>query len=326
MPFRLRPLAWLPPATTKYVYTVLLRPAPLRAAAQSVVKRFIPEVLDFRGVRLALNPADAVVSGSLALGCYEQFEVRVFETFLRPGLAVYDVGANIGLYTAIAARRVAPGGSVVAVEPDGTNCDFIRRTVELNGFSNVRVFRKAVGEHTGAAQLFLCPDNKADHRVFTSGASVQREAVPVPMTTLDDLIDAERLSPPDVMKIDIQGSEHHAWNGMSRTLERQRDLVIFMELWPWGIQHCGGNTTDLLRSAREMGFRIYELDGDNEAIVAVTDDAALAARGLERQHANLLLSRNAIDGRAVIERARRAKDDQFPTPAARNGGAGSKPR
>jgi hypothetical protein len=60
----------------------------------------------------------------------------------------------------------------------------------------------------------------------------------------------------------------------------------------------------MLRSLREMGFHIYELDGDREEIQLVTNDAALAARGLERQHANLLLAREPLDVADVLRRAR----------------------
>lgn len=301
---RLRPLAWVPPATTKYIYTVLLRPRPLRAAAQFVIKRFIPERLVFRDVTLALNPDDAVVSGSLALGCYEQFELRVFDTFLTPGGVVYDVGANIGLYTAIAAQRVGPGGTVIAIEPDANNCRFIAQTVALNDFNNVRVLQQAVGNRTGEAQLHLCPDNKADHRVYANGARSERLTVPVQMARLDDLIAAEHLPLPELMKIDIQGAEQLAIEGMRETLQRQRDLVIFIEFWPWGVRQCGGDAATMLREVRDQGFRVYELDGDREEIVLVTNNAELASRALERQHANLLLSRNEIDMPRILRAAK----------------------
>ncbi|MGB7160517.1 MAG: FkbM family methyltransferase, partial [Tepidisphaeraceae bacterium] len=303
MPFRFRPLAWLPPAAVKYIYTVILRPAPLRAAAQFVIKRFIPEHLTFRGVRLALNQDDAIVSGSLALGTYEEFEIGVFESFLAPGMNVFDVGANIGLYSAMAARRIGSAATVVAVEPGPDNCDFIRKTIALNGYTNVRVFQKAVGDRTGEAMLYLCSNNKADHRIYARGALGERKTVPVAIVRLDDLIAEHALPLPDVMKVDIQGAEQLAIEGMRDTLARQANIVVFMELWPWGIRQAGGDASQLLRTLRELGFRIYELDGDREEIHLVTDDAELAARGLERQHANLLLARDPIDVPAILRAA-----------------------
>lgn len=300
MPFR--PLAWLPPAAVKYIYTVILRPAPLRAAAQFAIKRFIPPELTFRGVRLALNRDDAIVSGSLALGTYEAFELGVFESFLAPGAIVFDIGANIGLYSALAARGVGPGGVVVAVEPGPDNCDFIRKTSALNSFSNIRVFQKAVGDRTGETMLYLCSNNKADHRIYAKGALGERRTVPVGIVRLDDLIAENNLPLPDVMKVDIQGAEQLAIEGMRDTLQRQRHIAVFMELWPWGIRQAGGDAAQLLRILREMEFQIYELDGSPGSIRPVTDDAEIASRDLERQHANLLLTRESIN---VAELSRR---------------------
>ena len=308
MAFRFRPLAWLPPNAAKYIYTVILRPAPLRAAAQFVIKRFIPRELAFRGVRLALNQDDAIVSGSLALGTYEEFELSVFESFLAPGKKVYDIGANIGLWSAVAARRVAPGGIVVAVEPGPDNCDFIARTVSLNGYANVRVFQRAVGDRTGEAMLYLCSNNKADHRIYAKGALGERRTVPVGIVRLDDLVAEHALPSPDVIKVDIQGAEQLAVEGMRQTLAQNHHVVVFLELWPWGIHQAGGHARDLLRTLRAMGFAVYELDGDFERIHLVPEsgDAELASRGLERQHANLMLSRDEIDVDAVLRRAKGA--------------------
>ena len=96
-------LSWMPPKLAAWIYTVLLKPAPIRALAQRVICRFIPEEMPVRGVSLVLNQDDAIVSGNLALGCYETYNLDIFESLLRPGMCVVDVGANIGLYSAVAA-------------------------------------------------------------------------------------------------------------------------------------------------------------------------------------------------------------------------------
>ncbi|MEO7230433.1 MAG: FkbM family methyltransferase, partial [Candidatus Limnocylindrales bacterium] len=49
------------------------------------------------------------------------------------GMTVLDIGANIGLYSAVASRIVGPTGRIIAIEPGPHNCEFIRRTIELNG-------------------------------------------------------------------------------------------------------------------------------------------------------------------------------------------------
>jgi len=130
---------------------------------------FIPEQLEISGVNLTLNRDDAIVSGNLAPGCYETYNLTVFENMLRPGICVVDVGAKIGLYSAIAAKRVGSAGRVVAVEPDAANCPFIRLTRERNDLRNLIVVEKAAGAISGQALLHLCKTNKADHRTYSDG-------------------------------------------------------------------------------------------------------------------------------------------------------------
>lgn len=287
MPLKL--LSWLPPSAAEFVYTVILKPKPLRAAAQFVVKRFIPTTLQVHGVKLALNQDDAIVSGALALGCYERFELDLFESMLAPGMCVVDIGANLGLYAAVAARKVLPGGRVFAIEPEERNCALIGKTIEFNRFTNLTVIRKAVSNVTSPGTLFLCADNKADHRIYDNRA--ERTRVHVEFTTLDDLVRECGIPAIDFMKVDIQGAELLAFEGMGQTLSNHPRIRILMELWPWGISQAGGDARTLLRGLREADFAIYELDGDTKRIAPVTDDERLTALSLERQHVNLLLQR-----------------------------------
>jgi len=287
----LRPLFWLPSWLARDIYTVVFKPKLLRALAHAAIKRMIPARLNVKGVTLALNRDDAVLCGALALGCYGWYELDFFERMLRPGFSVLDIGANIGLYSAVSAGAVGPAGTVFAIEPDRCNCDFLRRTIGLNGFTNVHITQAAASDSTCPGRLFLSSDNKADHRIFDSADG--REHVPVDLTTIDDFVAARGIARVDVVKMDIQGAEPRAFAGMRRTLEANRDVRVVMEFWPWGIVQGGGDARGLLADIRAMGFRIYELDDRVRRAVEVTDDEALAGRNLERQHTNILVQRAA---------------------------------
>src|SRR5688572_27369199 len=84
-------LWWMPPPLAGWIYTVLLKPAPVRALAQKLICRLIPDEIEISGVRLILNRDDAIVSGNLALGCYETYNLELFEKLLTPGMCVLDV-------------------------------------------------------------------------------------------------------------------------------------------------------------------------------------------------------------------------------------------
>ena len=281
-------LRWLPPAWAAWIYTVILKPAPVRALAQKVICLFIPDQLRIGGVDLALNRDDAIVSGNLALGCYETYNLAVFENMLRPGFCVVDVGANIGLYSAIGAKRVGPSGRVVAVEPDATNCSFIRLTRERNHLDNLVVIEKAAGAVSGPALLHLCRTNKADHRSYGDG---QRETVAIEMTTLDSLYSELQLPPVDILKVDTQGFELFVARGMEQMLETSPDVNVLIEFWPWGITKAGGSPKELLEFFTDRGFTIWEIDDYRKELRRLDTFDSILELTLERQHANLYMKR-----------------------------------
>ena len=285
----MRLLSWLPPSAATFIYTVLLKPKPLRKLAHLAIQRIIPEHLDFAGVTLALNQNDAIVSGNLALGCYETFNLEFFQALVRPGMRVLDIGANIGVYSAIAASRAGASGRVIAVEPSDANCAFIRRTKELNNFAQLTVLTRAAAERSGPGKLFLNEENKADHRTFDADGS--RSAVAVEFVTVDDLVSELGLERVDVMKIDVQGSEAAVLAGMQGLMAQAEPLRILMEFWPWGISRAGASPAQVLDSLREAGFVAYEIDGDKRTLRRIADATRLLTLDQERDHVDLFLLR-----------------------------------
>jgi FkbM family methyltransferase len=278
------------PSTADFVYTVLLRPRLLRSAVQKLVMRLIPPQLEISGVQLAMNRQDPVVCGALSMGCYERFELAVFESLLAPGMTVVDVGANIGLYSAVAAKHVGPAGRVISIEPAPENCRILESTLRLNDFRQVTVVRKAVTDESGEGSLYLCEDNKGDHRIFSLDR--QRKRLPIEVSTLDAILRDCAVSKVDVLKVDIQGSEARALKGMTQTLTANEHIRVIMELWPWGIAQAGGDANEALASIRDLGFEIFELDGDKRSVRRITTNAELVLRRLERHRVNLLLQRS----------------------------------
>ncbi len=277
----------MPASVAAYIYTVIFRPKPLRLLVQWIICRMIPRELNLRGVTLVLNQKDAIVSGNLALGCYETENLDLFESLLEPGMCVVDIGANIGLYTAVAAQRVGPNGRVVAIEPGPENCAFIRQTVKRNAFSNVTVLQKAAGARAENAFLYLCATNKADHRIYDQ--AYDRERVPIEILPVDSILDSLGLNQVDVMKIDTQGAEPWVFDGMQRLLQTNQRIKIMMEFWPWGMRQAGRDPAELIKIIQGHNFTISEIHDDGRGRTVLNDPQSVLCLVLERQHTNLLL-------------------------------------
>lgn len=162
----------------------------------------------------------------ISLGTYEAPVQQALIDNVGPGGVVYDIGANVGFFTMLAARWVGPTGRVYAFEPVARNADAIKRSTRLNGFDAVEVFEKAVGATSGMAEL-----NLAQHIGGAMLASVgappdQRGSVAVETVALDDFIATLGLRPPSLVKVDVEGAELDVLRGMAATLNAHGPVLI----------------------------------------------------------------------------------------------------
>lgn len=146
---------------------------------------------------------------------------------LRPGDVFFDIGANVGFFSLIAARLVGPRGSVVAFEPVPANAAAIRRNASLNRLTNVHVIEAAVSDDEGVAELRL--DRHPGGAVLASPGSRDgrgKEIITVPRVTIDGLVERHEAPVPTLIKIDVEGTEDKVLAGLARTAVRCRPVLI----------------------------------------------------------------------------------------------------
>jgi len=276
----------LPLGMPEMLYTVVLRPRPLRRAVNALILKMLPETVTTQGVTIAINPADPVVSGALALGVYENEQTRLVREKLQPGMRVLDIGANLGYYAAVFAQCVGPQGEVIAFEPEPTNFSFLQRTLAVNGFAQARAVHAAVAEAPGETLLFLSEDNKGDHRLYTARPS--QAAISVPVVSIDTLLSGDNRV--DFIKMDVQGAEGRVLAGMRQTLACNPQAMLLTEFWPEGLRSAGTDPMEFLATLRnDCGLRLWETNGAQ--LHLVTDLHALIARHPGRRYTNLFCAR-----------------------------------
>jgi FkbM family methyltransferase len=268
-----------------FVYRTLLKPRPLRLAANRLLL-LLPKKIRLPEGMLMLNPEDPVISGALALGVYERFEMTLFRAVLEEGARVLDVGANVGVYTVIAASRVGPRGSVIACEPEPANFSLLSKNISANGFANVQARDVALADAEGSMQLHLSSSNKGHHTlVALSGAAGDFErSISVRVTTGDSLL---RGAGADIVKIDIEGAEPLALKGLAQTL-MQPELALFMEYSPRAIEALGHAPEEVLNDLVAKGFAMFDIDGRKRRLIPLKDTAAFARRFEGAAYTNLL--------------------------------------
>lgn len=261
----------LPNELPQFVYTKILSPRPLRRATNAILRRMIPERIVLpTGETLCLNQDDAVVSGALFLGAYETAMTKIFLTRLRPNITFVDVGANLGYYTVLACGKV---GRIIAFEPAGENVAILRRNVEANGAANVSVIQSGIGDAVETRRLSLDADNKGKHSLVEGEGKSEEIAI----TTLDRALSDLGIDRVDLIKMDIEGWEAHAFAGMAETLRRGRP-TIFFEYAPARIRLAGGDPFAMIRSLSKLGYDLFTIDERTAGLIPVKDGDARLRR------------------------------------------------
>jgi FkbM family methyltransferase len=246
----------------EYVYTRLLRPAPLRRAANAILLSIVPETIRLGPAVVHLNPTDPVVSGALTLRVFERAELAFFASRCRERMRVVDVGANVGVYTALAMHLAGANGTVVAIEPHAESRRFLRLTIEANAGTKapVHVFDCAASDHEGTAPLFFNPHNKADNRLYRSEATPSAQSASVQLRTIDGMLDEFGLHAIDILKIDVQGGELAAITGAQKTIRNSPGMMLLSEFWPDGIRQAAGCAPErYLALLEKLGLALFEL-------------------------------------------------------------------
>ena len=205
--------------------------------------------VEAEGQRLVGSVRDRAFLYKVKEGHFEPETIRVFCRAVRPGMVVLDAGAYLGYYSLLAARQVGPRGKVYAFEPDPASFSFLERNIRLNGYANVVAIAKAIASTTGVRSFHRHPCDPSMHSLVPRKGS--RTSISVPCTSVDEFLGEQRV---DVVKIDIEGAEPLALQGMMKTLERSPALSLFLELNRTSLSEAGKSPDQLISQIRSLGL------------------------------------------------------------------------
>ena len=207
-------------------------------------------------------------------------ELQYLRYRLRRNDAFVDVGANLGLWTLVAASAVGTVGRVFSFEPNPTTFRRLAANVERNGHSQVvSIFQQAVSRTNGSVS-FKCA---AEHNLSAiSNEPGADNTISVQTVSLDSVLPESGVSG---MKLDTEGHELAALEGAARTIEKS---------WPWLIVEF--NTTLLVSPVlgdwpvyhflASLGYKPFTYSGPHEA-KAITTQFSISG------YCNVLFQRNA---------------------------------
>ena len=198
----------------------------------------------------------------IASQAHEAYALRILERHLRPGYVFVDGGAHIGLYALYASRLIGQQGMVVAFEPDRLNVQTLKFNVAKNKASNAIVVSKALSDKVEDRDFYRS-------QTTLSGSLLNRKDVEtfgkslVQTTTLDHELADSDLIPPRrnvLVKLDLEGAEPQALQGMKEFLLRTRNVGMLIEINPCALANAGDTPDVLYDFLLKHGFAIQYVD------------------------------------------------------------------
>jgi FkbM family methyltransferase len=178
---------------------------------------------------IVLDGAGTVSRSIFLMEGRELEDERNFRRLVRQGMTVFDVGANLGVYTLLAAARVGPEGRVHAFEPVPQLFQLLTESVRRSGSRNILPSDLAVSDRSGSAVMYLGDDRDSD--IHALAQSERRTgSVEVRTITIDDYVEQKSVGRVDLIKIDVEGAELPALRGARRLLAREDAPLIQAEV------------------------------------------------------------------------------------------------
>jgi FkbM family methyltransferase len=181
-------------------------------------------------------------------------EDEIIERFTpKEGGVVIDIGAHIGRYTIIGAKRVGTNGKVVAIEANPSNFEMLNRNIKLNQLTNIISLNNAVYSKETKIKLYL-PGEELGHTIYNTvmsdRAKNEDKFVEVSANTLDYFLQLKEITDVNWIKIDVEGAEFEVLKGATNVLSKSKDIALLIEV------HGPDNYRPILEFLRLYNFKI----------------------------------------------------------------------
>ncbi len=234
-----------------YIYHTPFRPG--RSILGRLAYRIFPQefVADVgAGIKIKVR-LDWATDITYWTGTHEKHdELKVFLSYLREGMVVFDVGANIGFYALHFARKVGPNGKVYAFEPVPEYFERLKQHINLNDVTNIIPVPIALSDQKGTAKMSVA---SGDSSLFHHESD---RFIEVPLATLDEFMSEHQINCAHALKLDVEGAELHVIRGANHTIQNFKPIMM-VELNATTLKAAGTSPEELFRTIVSYGYRAY---------------------------------------------------------------------
>jgi FkbM family methyltransferase len=239
----------------------------LRWETQNSKREYLETKIE-HGLRMRLH-LDSELARLIYCDDFERKERHFLTAFLRKGDVFVDVGANIGLFSLIAANRVGDSGVVYAFEPSKKTFYRLLENKKLNKLHNLQCFQLALSDESGESSFFISEDgfdawNSIAHPI--AGKSFSKE--PIQCVTWDEFTRNHQLfGKVAMMKIDVEGWESRVLQGARESLSREDAPLLQVEFTEEASTSAGSSCEQLYHLLENLGYQMFVYDPEKRDLV-----------------------------------------------------------
>ncbi|WP_347217319.1 FkbM family methyltransferase [Chryseobacterium sp.] len=203
-------------------------------------------------ILLNLDLGDWIQQQLYFVGDYEKSEIDYLYSVLKKGDTFIDIGGNIGLFSLNASKIVGKEGNVYAFEAFKPNYEKFSQHLSINNFKNVTLEHLAVADKNDFIEILY---NETYGNVGMASSYLENFTAKekVESIILDDYVKNQQITKIDLIKIDIEGGEFSALQGMKEILTHFQPKII-IEINNIALKSSHHNEEELIRLLLEKGY------------------------------------------------------------------------
>jgi FkbM family methyltransferase len=240
----------------RLIHFLIKRPASWLACFQTVMAILLrkPHVLTRRnGVVIRTKVGNGEGLFCAVAGTEYEPEMRWFLDQMKPNQCFVDVGANVGIYSLHASRRIGKEGKVYAFEPTPETFEILNTNIQLNRLNHIHTFMLALSDKNGSLELVM-GDRPASNSVATQSDKTS-ESTTIEAVTLDHFCSTHAVKKIDFVKVDIEGGEHDFFVGAKEILQRDKPIILFESM------HTGPTYPERTFLI-DLGYQLHHLESN----------------------------------------------------------------
>ena len=198
----------------------------------------------------------------LVMGTYERGTVKLIRRIMSQDMTLVDLGANIGYFSLIAAQAIVTNGKIYAFEPDPDTYAILERNIVVNGFQNlIEAMPAAIADQEGTFTFHQYANDAGSSSLILRELPIGN-SIEVGVTTLDLWAQARSWPNIDIVKMDIEGAEVAALNGMQEISNRNKSLKLIVEFNAEALESASRGHEELFSVLRFLGFTKFSIIND----------------------------------------------------------------